>query len=248
MGGIRQPDPRNDRAEVQAIVHALDHGLNVLDTAEMYGNGHAEELVAKALKGRDREEIYLITKILPSHLDRAQVERSARQSLARLGVSYVDLYLIHWPPKERIKIAEGIRAMEGLVQEGLVRSIGVSNFNVADMELAMSSAKREEIAANQVEYSLVVRDAEREVIPFCERNGITVISYTPLAEGRVAGLKSVRQVAAKVGKTPIQVALNYLVPRSVPIPKASKIDHLDEVLGSLGWELSREDLGILGAG
>ena len=241
MGGLRSADSVHDAEETRAIGFALDHGINVLDTAEMYGAGHAEELVARALAGRDRESIYVITKVLPEHLDRDAVARSARASLRRMGLTYADLYLIHWPPERTEMIREGIRAMEDLVREGLVRAIGVSNFGVREMEEAMAAASRTEISANQVKYSLRHREPEREVIPFCEDHHIAVIAHTPLDRGGVADLPAVREVAGRTGHTPVQVALNYLVPRTVPIPKATRIDHLEELLGSLGWELSAAD-------
>lgn len=245
MGGGESPSTTHDESDVEMIELALDRGINVIDTAEMYGAGHSEELVGKAIVGRDREKLFIITKVLPAHLSHDKLIRAATQSLRRLGTDYIDLYLIHWPPAKLELIKEGIAAMEELVRDGLVKAIGVSNFDVPEMRYAIGTTRGSKIAANQIEYSLAEMGPEREVIPFCEKNGIEVIAYTPIADGRVADIKRVQEVAKRTDHTPIQVAVNYLFKRSIPIPKASREKHMLELLGSVGWELSAKDYAYL---
>jgi diketogulonate reductase-like aldo/keto reductase len=248
MGGKDGMDRTHDADDVKAISYALDHGVNVIDTAEIYGKGHSEELVAKAIKGRDRESLYIITKVHPAHLEHDQLMRSARASLDRMGCGYIDLYLVHWAPPRIEMVREGLRAMEELVSKGLVRSIGVSNFSSQETLFAMESLRREKLVANQIEYSLLAREPESDIIPFCEKNGIVVISYTPLADGRVATYGPAMEVARSLGRTPVQVALNYLMRNSLPIPKASRVDHMKEILGSMGWSLDPKDVKRLQGG
>ncbi len=246
MGGTYQPDHAGDKRDIAALKLALDNGVNVIDTAEMYAAGHAEELVCDAIKGFDREELFIVTKVLPSHLGHDDLIKSAKASLKRLGSKYIDLYLIHWL-ESGSDIGSAISTMEGLVDQGIVRNIGVSNFGTEQLEKAMASAKRYEIAANQIKYSLAEKHCEKEVVPFCEKNGIRVIAYSPLARGKVADMREVVDMASRIGKTPMQVGLNYLMRRSLPIPKASSPGHLMDVLGSTGWRLEESDYAKLSA-
>jgi diketogulonate reductase-like aldo/keto reductase len=150
-----------------------------------------------------------------------------------------------------------MKAMEKLVKDGLVRYIGVSNFDVELLEEAMNALKREEIVANQVEYSLEAREVERELIPFCERNGITVTAYTPLGKGRIPAEaasntprgKILAEMAQRYGKTPVQIALNWVIwrPNVITIPKAARKEHLEENAGAAGWRLTEEDYKRLSA-
>ncbi|MEM2225333.1 MAG: aldo/keto reductase [Candidatus Caldarchaeum sp.] len=250
MGGSSHPDYRNDDNYIEAIRYAVELGMNHIDTAEMYGAGHAEELVGRAVKNFSRDDVFIATKVWPSNLRYDDVIKSCRRSLERLGVRYVDLYMIHWP-NPSTPLSETMRAMEKLVKDGLVRYIGVSNFDVGLVEEAMEALKSEEIVSNQVEYSLESRDVEKKLIPFCERNGITVVAYTPLGKGRIpaeASSRSARgrvlaEVAAKYGKTPAQVALNWVIwkPNVITIPKAVRKEHLEENAGGAGWRLAEED-------
>ncbi len=250
MGGAEYPDYRNDRIYIEAIRYAVELGMNHIDTAEIYAAGHAEELVGEAVKNLDRDDVFIATKVWSSNLRYDDVIKSCRRSLKRLGLRYVDLYMIHWP-NPSIPLSETMRAMERLVKDGLVRYIGVSNFNIDLLEEAIASLKNEELVSNQVEYSLESREAEKELIPYCERNGITVVAYTPLGKGRIpkeatSGSERGRvlaEVAAKYRKTPAQVALNWVIwkPNVITIPKAVKKEHLEENAGGAGWRLSEED-------
>jgi len=239
-GGFWQPDYSQDELIVNVITYALSKGINLIDTAEMYGGGHTEELVGRAIRNFEREEIFIITKVWPTNLEPENLIKSARKSLERLNSKYIDALLIHWP-NPSIPIRKSLTAMEQLVDEGIVRCIGVSNFDVRLLEEAMNYAKKHEIKINEIEYSVLNKSAEYDIIPFCEKNNIKVIAYTPLAKGRVKGIKLLEDIGKKYGKTPIQVALNYVMRRAIPIPKASKKEHIDEILGALGWELSNED-------
>lgn len=241
MGGRDSPDLRNDARDISVLQLALAAKVNVIDTAEMYGAGHAEELVREAVRGVPRDSLVIISKVLPSHLSEHLLRKSLDRTLQRLGTDFLDLYLIHWPPADLQLVKVGLATMEKLVQEGKIRHLGVSNFDVEEMRFAQESLRKEELHANQIEYSLMERSPEQEVIPFCEKEGIGVIAYTPLADGKVANLPAVQKVAARTGHTPIQVALSYLTAHSIPIPKASQKPHMMEILGTLGWELSARE-------
>jgi diketogulonate reductase-like aldo/keto reductase len=256
MGGRESPDYRDDERLIEAIRYAVELGMNHIDTAEMYAAGHAEELVGEAVKQFSRDEVFIATKVWPSNLRYEDVIRSCRRSLERLQLKYVDLYMVHWP-NPRIPLQETMKAMEKLVKDGLIRYIGVSNFDVELLEEAMNALKREEIVANQVEYSLEAREVERELIPFCERNGITVTAYTPLGKGRIPAEaasntprgKILAEMAQRYGKTPVQIALNWVIwrPNVITIPKAARKEHLEENAGAAGWRPTEEDYKRLSA-
>ncbi|MCS7137030.1 MAG: aldo/keto reductase [Candidatus Caldarchaeum sp.] len=251
MGGREFPDSRDDERCIAAIKLAVELGMNHIDTAEMYAAGHAEELVGQAVKSFSRDEVFIATKVWHTNLRYEDVLKSCRRSLERLQLKYVDLYMVHWP-NPRIPVAETMRAMERLVKEGFVRYIGVSNFDVDLLTEAMESLKSEEVVSNQVEYSLEARSVERELIPFCERNGVTVVAYTPLGKGRIlseatARGRALKQLAEKYGKTPAQIALNWVIwkPSVITIPKAVKQEHLRENAAAAGWRLAEEDYELL---
>ncbi|GBC68398.1 2,5-diketo-D-gluconic acid reductase B [archaeon HR01] len=250
IGGYSTADHSSDGRAVEAIRYAVELGMTHIDTAEIYGAGHSEELVGQAIRVFDRDSLFIATKVWNTHLRYDDVIRSCRRSLERLGLRYVDLYMVHWP-NPRIPLSETMRAMEKLVKDGLTRYIGVSNFDARLLGEAMQALKSEEIVSNQVEYSLSSRYVERELIPFCERNGVTVVAYTPLGRGRIvdeAHRGTVRgrvlaEIAGRYGRTPAQIALNWVVWREgvVTIPKAASRRHLEENAGAAGWRLSLED-------
>lgn len=240
MGGKQSPDPKGDSLHVEAIRYALDKGINVIDTAEMYGNGHTEELVGEAISGYERENLFIISKVWPSNLEHNSVIRSAEQSLKRLGTSYLDLYLIHWP-NSSVPILETVSALEELSDRGLVRNIGVSNFSVEEMKGAIDAATKNRICANQIQYNYGARDVEGDIIPFCEKNGIDVIAYTPIMKGKTWHYPRLKDMARKYGVSPVQMALRYTMERTLPIPKSSRKEHIDELVGAAGIKLSSED-------
>jgi len=224
--------------------YALEHGIDNIDTAEMYDNGRAEEFVGKLIKYIGRENIFITTKMLPHHLiSEDEVLKAAKTSLKRLNVNYVDLFLIHWP-NPSLPIETQIRNFEIVYLKGLSRHIGVSNFDLIDLEKALSYTKKADIVVNQVHYSVLERSIEKDLLPYCIRNNITIQAYTPLERGRIRHLRIIKELSRKYNKTPIQIALNYLISHSrvIAIPKAEKMEHLIEIIGSMGWRLSLEDL------
>ena len=244
MGGEMRASSENDRKEIKAIKYALDSGMNVIDTAEMYGAGHTEELVAEAIKRRDRERLLIISKAWPTNLSHDKLIKSAENSLRRLDTKYIDLYLIHWP-NPLIDIKETIGAMEELIDRGLIRHMGVSNFEAGDLQKAIEAAKRYEIAANEIPYSLAKKDPEDYLIPFCHRHKVKVIAHTPLARGKVLKMREAIELAEKYKKKPSQVAINYLMKKSLPIPKAVNTKHIKELMGAIGWGMDEADYSRL---
>ena len=247
MGGRMGRDSSNDAEAVEALRLGLELGMNHIDTAEMYGAGHSEEIVSKVLKD-SRESVFLASKVSPSHFEHDQVLRSAEHSLQRLGVEKMDLYQLHWP-NSRVPIGETMRAMEKLVRDGKTRHIGLSNFSVDQMREAQQSLSQQKIVSNQVEYSLVDRSIEPEILPYCQREGITVIAYSPLAQGKIprghgASFKLLDEIAKKHGKSRSQVALNWLLSKEsvVVIPKAIDKTHVRENAEAIGWKMSSEEI------
>lgn len=234
-------------SKVEAIKAGLDGGMNLIDTAEIYGS---EPLVAEAIRGRKRDELFIATKVWPSHLRRDALVRALEGSLARLGTSYVDLYMAHWP-NPRVPIAETMSAMEELKANGKVNAIGVSNFSLAQMMEADGALKNSRLASNEVDYSLVHRNIEADILPYCEANHISILGYYPLGHGKLARGAGGRmeQVCKEYSKTPAQVALGWLVSREnvFAIPRASRAEHVVENTGGSGWELRPEDRGRLEA-
>lgn len=218
-------------------------GAVFVDTAEVYGT---EEVVGEAVRDR-RECVVLATKVAGEHLGYDDVLRAAQQSLKRLGIECIDLYQVHWP-SARIPIKETMRAMETLVDEGKVRHIGVSNFSTRELEEAQGALSKYPLVSNQVLYNLCRRDIEQELLPYCEQYQMTVIAYTPLADGRLAGaaetdqdpsLRQLAQIARELHKSPGQVALNWLTahPAVVAIPKSNSGTRVVENCQASGWRL-----------
>jgi len=234
-------DPRARDREVAALRLGLDLGLTHIDTAEMYGDGRAEEIVGEAIADR-RADVVVVTKIMPSGASYDGTLRAFEASLKRLRTGYVDVYLLHWWGNQH-PISETMRAMETLVERGLLRGIGVSNFDVPQLKAAQAALKRERLLCNQVLYHLADRGVEKAVLPLCEREGIAVVGYTPLARGGfLRGV--VAEIARKHGRTPRQVALNFLVRRSslFTIPKAAQPEHVRENAAALDFTLSQTEV------
>ncbi|MCL5955021.1 MAG: aldo/keto reductase [Candidatus Thermoplasmatota archaeon] len=240
MGGGQTPDYGHDTESIMAIRYAIDSGINVIDTAEMYAGGHSEEIVGKAISTYDRKNIFIISKVWNDHLTHDALLDSARKSAARLGTNYIDLYLIHWP-NPNVPIKETITAMEELVSSGLTKNIGVSNFSLSQLKEAMDATERTRICANQIEYNYSNRDAENELIPFCEENGIDVIAYTPIMRGKTAKYQKLAVMAEKYGVTPVQMSLRYVMEKAFAIPKSSNPAHIDELLTAAKITLKPED-------
>ncbi len=242
IGGDGEPELGMDGRWEELLVYGVELGMRLIDTAEFYGAGHTEEIVGRVLRRVGREKVFLVDKVWYTHLDRDSLRRAAEASLRRLGTDHFDLYLVHWP-NPRIPLRETMRAMEELVLEGRATSIGVSNFDKPLLDEARSYLSKVDLSADEVKYNVYERGAERELLPYCEKEGITLIAYTPLAKGRVAADPFLREVGSKYGRSAVQVALNWLIwhGRVIAIPKAGSEEHLRENAGGMGWRLSRED-------
>jgi diketogulonate reductase-like aldo/keto reductase len=243
IGGGSRPDRSQDGRLVAAIQTALQLGYTHIDTAEMYGGGHTEELVGQAIGGHDRRDLFLVSKVWPDHLRYDRLLASCQASLDRLGVDYLDLYLVHWP-NERVPLEETFRALNRLVSEGRALHIGVSNFNLTQLRRAHQLAASP-LATNQVPYSLFERSYARNgVLDYCQQNGILLTAYTPIEKGRVARNSLVKKIAERYGATPVQVALGWLLQQAgvIAIPMSTDPHHLRENLESANLQLSNEDM------
>lgn len=241
-GPSERPDYSKDGQCIAAIKEAVKLGMWHIDTAEMYSSGHAEEIVAAAIKDAPRKSVFITTKVLPNHLKHDDLISAAEKSLRRLQLEYIDLYLIHWV-NSTSQIKEAITAMDELVAAGKVRHLGVSNFSTKQLQLAQSYTKNK-IVTNQVEYNLLERNYEKDLLPYCEENDIILTAYSPLAQGKLLKNKTLAAVAAKHGKTIAQVALNWLISKKnvIAIPKAATIGHVRENAAAAGWKLDSSDL------
>ena len=239
-----------ERRSVEALRTGLDLGMTHIDTAEMYGSGRSEELVAEAIAGR-REEVFLVSKVLPSNASYDGTLRACEASLRRLRTARLDLYLLHW--EGRYPIADTMRAMEKLADDGSIRFIGVSNFDVPQVRSAQHALRHHRLACDQVLYHLGDRGIERKLIPHCSREGIAVVAYSPFGHPggfpspKSAGGRALEAVAARYRATPRQVALQFLTRHDAvfTIPKASDPAHTRENAGSLDFELSAEDIAAV---
>jgi diketogulonate reductase-like aldo/keto reductase len=234
-----------DRASaVAALRRGLDLGMNHIDTAEMYGD--AETVVAEAIAGR-RDEVFLVSKVLPQNASRSGTVAACERSLARLGTDRLDCYLLHW--RGQYPLEETFAAFEQLRGEGKVLSWGVSNFDEPDLDEALTVAGDGRIACNQVLYHLEQRAIEHAVLPWCEAHRVAVVAYSPLGHGHFPGPRSkggrvLREIAVAHDATPRQVALSFLVrhPCLFAIPKASSPDHAAENAGAGDLRLTDAEL------
>lgn len=234
---------------IAALRRGLDLGMNHIDTAEMYGAGAAEDLIAEAIAGR-RGEVFLVSKVLPENASRKGTIAACERSLARLKTDRLDCYLLHW--RGRYKLSDTIAAFEDLQRAGKILSWGVSNFDVADLNEALSIAGERQIACNQVLYHLEQRAVEHEVIPWCEQQHVAVTAYSPFGSGHFPGPTSkggrlLTEIAGQYGATPRQVALAFLTRHlSVfAIPKASSRAHAEENAGAGELHLSQADIASI---
>ncbi|MGP6219891.1 aldo/keto reductase [Caldiplasma sukawensis] len=239
-----------DKSEksVQAIKEGIKAGANFVDTAEFYYN---EEMVGKAISG---EDIVIATKVFTTHFRYDSVIKACNRSLEKLGVKTIDLYQLHFPTSF-VKIEETMKAMEKLVDDGKIRYIGVSNFNVNQLKKAQSAMKKYEIVSNQVEYSPMVRYVEDELLDYCIKNNITIIAYSPLVHGDMKKIVSlpenpVEKLGKKYSSTPYQIALSWLTSRNnnvVAIPKSSNPERVRENVKSMDINLTEEEINEISA-
>jgi len=248
-GGTFWGSDVTDENSIKAIVRAYELGINLIDTAEGYGEGHSEEVVGKAVKEIGRDDLVIATKVHGGHLHYDDVIKACDLSLKRLGVKEIDLYQVHWPdPWQQVPLKHTMRAMERLYKEGKIRAIGVSNFAVRDLQEARQILSATDIVSNQVRYNLIQREIEEEVLPYCRNEEISILAYSPIAQGALTGkydqknkptddvrrgnklftdenitqvskvVDVLRRIASSRGKTVAQVALNWLIKDEFVIP------------------------------
>ncbi len=246
IGGGLTPDYSRDDESVESIRMAISMGYTHIDTAQMYGDGHTEELVGRAIKPFRREELFITTKVWSNNLRYRDVLEKLEGSLRRLGTEYVDLYLIHWP-NPSVPLEETFRAFNDLVGEGKIRYSGVSNFEIVQLKEAQRLSVVP-IANNQVEYNLLNREPERTgMLEYCRKEGILITAYEPLGKGALLSDLSIKKVARKYGISPAQVAIYWLLqkPGVITIPKSVNEMHLRENLSVFDLSISREDMEFL---
>jgi diketogulonate reductase-like aldo/keto reductase len=225
--------------EVRVVQRALELGISLIDTAEIYASGGSERVVGEAIHGR-RDQVFLVTKVAPSNASRRGTIRACEGSLKRLGTEVIDLYLLHWIGGT--PVAETIEAFETLKAAGKIRAWGVSNFDTDDMEAIPADAQ---CAANQVLYNPQSRGIEFNLLPYCHAHGIPVMAYTPLGQsGRVLKHAAILEIAERHGATPAQVALAWSIrqPGVVTIPKTATLARVEENLGAVNLTLTEADL------
>lgn len=234
----------DEKRLIRALQVGLEKGMTLIDTAEVYGNGLAEEIVGKAVKGR-RDKAVIATKVSPENLGYKSVLKACDGSLRRLGTSYIDLYQIHWP-NPRIPLSETLEAMARLVNDGKIHSFGVSNFSKKELQDVQSISGIKAVSL-QIEYNLFDRSAEKETLSYCEENKIAVLAYSPLNHAREfsesSKLNCLANLAKKYSKTASQVILNWLTSKSmvIPIPTATNPDHVKENASATDFSLSNAD-------
>jgi aryl-alcohol dehydrogenase-like predicted oxidoreductase len=275
-GGTAWGDDVRDDDCLAAMRRAHELGVTLVDTAEVYGDGHSEEVVGRGIKEIGRDDLVIATKVADVHARAEYIERACDASLKRLGLHEIDVYQIHWPdPWDQASLTKTMKAMERLQKAGKIRHIAVSNFAVRDLEEARAALSKADIVENQIHWSLLHRTVEDEVVPYCAKEGIAVLPWSPLEKGLLAGtygagrkptdrirqnndlfrddnlaevgklVAVLKDIGAKHGKTPAQVALNWLMRQPgtvVPIPGAKRADQAEENVGSAGWALTAAEV------
>ena len=242
--------PKNRNEEIASIRYALENGIRLIDTAEMYGNGNSEKLIAESIKDFDREKLYLVSKVLPSNAGEKNIFKSCENSLKNLNVDYLDLYLLHW--KGSIPFEETIRCMEKLKKEGKIKNWGVSNMDIDDMQELLSIPNGKNCLVNQVLYHLASKGIEYSLKPYTDKNHITTMAYCPIAQGgrlknQLLSSKNVQKLSKKYSISPIQVLLTYMLEKenTISIPKASKLEHMKEIVACRNIHFEKEDILLL---
>lgn len=234
-------DTKRERAhELAALRLGLDLGITLIDTAEMYGDGNSEELIAEAIEGR-REEVFLVSKVLPQNATLRGTIKACEGSLRRLKTDRLDLYLLHW--REKLPLEGTLSAFERLVQDGKIRYWGVSNFDVADMEELEELSGGSEVTANQVLYNLTRRGIEFDFMPWCRERHVPIMAYSPIEQGRLLKKAALKKIASRHGVSPSQVALAWVLRHDdvIAIPKAAKPAHVQDNHRALDLKLSKQD-------
>jgi diketogulonate reductase-like aldo/keto reductase len=236
--------PALRKAEIAALRLGIELGMTLIDTAEMYARGGAEELTGEAIAGR-RDDLFLVSKVLPSNSSRKGTLTACERSLKRLRTDRIDLYLLHWrgsPP-----LSETLDAFEELQLAGKIRHWGVSNLDVKDMQELTRDPRGKACTTNQVLYNLTRRGIEFDLLPWQRKQQQPVMAYSPIEQGRLAGHKSLKEIAGRLNATPAQVALAWLLRQDnvISIPKATAEQHVRDNHAALGLKLGAEDLAAL---
>ncbi len=234
-------DQRKRTQEVAALRQGLDLGMTLIDTAEMYGNGGAEEVVGDAVTGR-RDEVFIVTKFYPHNAAPKRMIAACDRSLKRLQTDRIDLYLLHW--RGSVPLQQTLDGFATLQHDGKVRHWGVSNFDLKDMEELVSLPGGSSVATNQVLYNLGSRGIEWDLLPWCRNRGLPIMAYSPLGQSRLLRRGQLQDIAARHGATAGQIALAWVLrqPGSIVIPKASRLEHLTENRRALEIHLTEDDL------
>lgn len=249
MGGsFEREKDYNESQDIEAIKRLIDLGGYRFDTAEMYAQGYSEEILGKAIQGHDRSQLFITSKVSPGNLSYDGVIAACKNSLERLKIDYLDLYLIHAPNPD-IAIKETLKAFDYLKDQGMIKNIGVCNFSVDRLKEAQAATKYP-IVLNQVHYNLIFREPLlKGVIDYCQKNDIFIEAWRPIQQGSLAkkGIAIVDSLGEKYQKTPAQIAINWLISQQnvITLTKSSNLQHLEEDLGAIGWNLSSEDVKLL---
>jgi diketogulonate reductase-like aldo/keto reductase len=237
-------DKRRHADEVAALKLGIDLGMTLIDTAEMYASGGAETVVAEAIAGQ-RDEVYVVSKVLPSNASRRGVETACENSLKRLRTDTIDLYLLHW--RGSVPLAETVAAFEALKKAGKIKQWGVSNFDVNDMEELAALADGKAVQANQVLYNPQRRGIEHDLIPWSGERGIAVMAYSPVGQGAILRDPKLAVLAGKHGATPAQIVLAWVMRTEgvIAIPKAGRAEHVRDNRAALDITLTSDDLAEL---
>jgi diketogulonate reductase-like aldo/keto reductase len=245
MGTWQMGERSRDRqTEVNALKRGMELGINLIDTAEMYGEGGAEEVISEAIAGR-REQIFLVSKVYPHNASRQGTIAACDRSLRRLKTDYINLYLLHW--RGSVPLSETLAALQSLQRAGKIRDYGVSNFDLSDMEEARSLPGGNAIATNQVLYNLMRRGIEWDLLPWCRQQGVPIMAYSPVEQGRLLRNRQLQAIAERLGMTSAQVAIAWLLHQDnvIVIPKASDLTHVEQNQAALDLKLSNADLDEL---
>jgi diketogulonate reductase-like aldo/keto reductase len=234
-------DPRKRKQELAALQLGLDLEMSLIDTAEMYGEGRAEELIAEAISGR-RDEVFLVSKFYPQNATRKRMIAACERSLKRLQTDCIDLYLLHW--RGTVPLHETLAGFDELLRAGKIRHWGVSNFDLDDIEELVSLPMGSTLATDQVLYNLSRRGIEWNLLPWCRQHTVRIIAYAPVEEGRLLENVNLKSIASGHGVTPAKIALAWLLRQEkiIAIPKASRPEHVRENQQALEVHLTDKDL------
>jgi diketogulonate reductase-like aldo/keto reductase len=235
---------KRGKEEIAALRLGLDLGMTLIDTAEMYTDGAAEDLVAEAIAGR-RDEVFLVSKVLPQNAARRDTIAACERSLKRLATDRIDLYLLHW--RGDVPLSETLAGFEDLVRSGKIRHWGVSNFDVPDMEELFALPGGKAAATNQVLFNLSRRSIESGLLPWCRKHAVPVMAYSPIEQGRIVNNAALKKIGSRLAATPAQIAIAWLLryENIIVIPKAGKSSHVEQNHAALQLHLTGQDLADL---